>query len=378
MDVRIDKKFKALIPPLTDEERRQLEENIEAAGKAYDTIKVWEGKIVDGHNRYDICRKLKLPFKVEQLKFESRDHAEAWVINNQFGRRNVGPFQRSELALKLKEAKAAIATAAKEQAGKETGRGNKKVLPNLAKPLDTREELAEVAGVSHGYISTVERIQAAADEGLVDEETLEDLRADRVSANKVISELKKAARQEEIEQQKQDIESGKVELPTGKYEVVVMDPPWAYGREYDPEGSRVANPYPEMTHDQLLAMDPPFAKDCVLFLWTTHQFIWDAGDLLDNWGFDYKATIVWDKQKIGMGSWVRMQCEFCLLAVKGKPFFENTSYRDFISEARREHSRKPDAFYEFVEAVTAGRRLDYFSRKQREGWEGFGNDQSKF
>ena len=372
MNVRIDKKFKALIPPLTNEERRQLEENIEAAGKAYDTIKVWEGKIVDGHNRYEICRKLKLPFKIEQLKFESREHAEAWIINNQFGRRNVGPFQRSELALKLKEAKAAIALQKCRDAGARKGS------PNLANPLDTREELAEVAGVSHGYLSTVERILADADEGLVDEETLEDLRADRVSANKVISELKKAARQKEIEQQKQDIESGKVELPAGKYEVVVMDPPWAYGREYDPEGSRVANPYPEMTHDQLLAMDPPFAKDCVLFLWTTHQFIWDAGDLLDNWGFDYKATIVWDKQKIGMGSWVRMQCEFCLLAVKGKPFFENTSYRDFISEARREHSRKPDAFYEFVEAVTAGRRLDFFSRKQREGWESFGNDQSKF
>ena len=263
MNIRVDKKFKDLIPPLTDEERRQLEDNIEAAGKAYDAIKVWEGKIVDGHNRYDICRKLKLAFKVEELQFESRAHAEAWVINNQFGRRNVGPFKRSELALKLKEAKAAIATAAKEQAGKETGRGNKKVSQNSAKPLDTRKELAEVAGVSHDYLSRVERILTAADDGLVDEETLEDLRADRVSANKVISEMKKAARQEEIEQQKQDIESGKVELPTGKYEVVVMDPPWAYGREYDPEGSRVANPYPEMTHDQLLAMDPPFAKDCV-------------------------------------------------------------------------------------------------------------------
>jgi N6-adenosine-specific RNA methylase IME4 len=189
---------------------------------------------------------------------------------------------------------------------------------------------------------------------------------------------KKLDRMIQIAKQREAIESGSVKLPEGVFEVVAMDPPWNYGREYDPETSRVANPYPEMTQEQILALNPPFAEDCVLFLWTTQAFIWDAKELLDTWGFTYKATIVWDKEKIGMGMWLRMQCEFCLVGIKGKPPWNNTKWRDIIRESRREHSRKPDGFYEMVEDITIGRRLDFFSREQRNGWEAFGNDTGKF
>jgi N6-adenosine-specific RNA methylase IME4 len=88
--------------------------------------------------------------------------------------------------------------------------------------------------------------------------------------------------------------------------------------------------------------------------------------------------MVWDKEKIGMGAWLRMQCEFCLVAIKGKPYWENTSHRDILREPRREHSRKPDSFFNIVEKITLGRRLEYFSREKRNGWEVFGNDTEKF
>jgi N6-adenosine-specific RNA methylase IME4 len=189
---------------------------------------------------------------------------------------------------------------------------------------------------------------------------------------------KKFDRMMEIERQREAIENGTAKLPEGVYEVVAMDPPWAYGREYDPESSRVANPYPEMSQEQLLELKPPFADDCVLFLWTTHAFLFDAKQLMDAWGFTYKATMVWDKEKIGMGAWLRMQCEFCLVGIKGKPIWNNTTWRDIIREPRREHSRKPDTFYEMAEQITVGRRLDFFSREQRNGWEVFGNDTAKF
>ena len=133
-----------------------------------------------------------------------------------------------------------------------------------------------------------------------------------------------------------------------------------------------------MSQDKLLELNPPFSADSICFLWTTHQFIWEAKELLDHWGFDYKATLVWNKNKMGMGSWFRMQCEFCLFGIKGKPSFSNTKWRDIIEEPRREHSRKPDSFYEMVEDTTIGRRLDYFSRESRTGWEQFGNDKEKF
>ena len=133
-----------------------------------------------------------------------------------------------------------------------------------------------------------------------------------------------------------------------------------------------------MTQDKLLAMKPPFADDAVLFLWTTHRFIWDAKVLLDAWGFEHKAVLVWDKQLIGLGRRLRLQCEFCLIGIRGKPVWENTTWRDIIREPRRQHSRKPDIFYRMVEQITVGRRLDYFSRGERQGWEAFGNDTTKF
>ena len=189
---------------------------------------------------------------------------------------------------------------------------------------------------------------------------------------------KKLDRMIQIAKQREAIESGAVKLPEGVFEVVAIAPPWNYGREYDPETSRVANPYPEMSQEQILALNPPFAEDCVLFLWTTQAFIWDAKALMDSWGFTYKAAIVWDKERLGMGAWLRMQCEFCLVGIKGKPAWNNTKWRDIIRESRREHSRKPEAFYEMVEDITMGRRLDFFSREARNGWEAFGNDTSKF
>lgn len=211
---------------------------------------------------------------------------------------------------------------------------------------------------------------------------LEQARAVLAEQEQAERERKKAERQAAIEAQRKAIE----EAPSlneqtenaGLFDVIVLDPPWAYGREYDPQGSRVANPYPEMSQAELLEIIPPAKDNAVIFLWTTHQFIFDAKDLLDKWGFTYKATLVWNKEKIGMGRWLRMQCEFCLVGIKGKPFWENTTWRDIIHEPRREHSRKPEAFYEMVEAITAGRKLEYFARSKRAGWEVLGNDTSKF
>lgn len=202
------------------------------------------------------------------------------------------------------------------------------------------------------------------------------------SVASVLKEVEAVKKKEEhaasIAKQREDIAAGEVTGPIGLFEVIVLDPPWNYGREYDPDTSRVANPYPEMTQDQLKEIDISATDDSVMFLWTTHQFLWDAKDLLNHWGFTYKATMVWNKQKIGMGRWLRMQCEFCLIGIRGKPTWENTTWRDIIEEPRREHSRKPESFYEMVDAVTVGRKLEFFSRTKRKGWEVVGNDTEKF
>jgi N6-adenosine-specific RNA methylase IME4 len=373
--IKIDPEFQALIPPLAAEERQQLEANILADG-CRDPLVVWNGVLIDGHNRYEICTKHSIDFETVEKEFADRSEAVEWIIRNQFGRRNLTAYVRTQLALRLKET---IAKRAKANQQESVGRGKKgrQKSDNLIAPIDTKKEVAKIASVSHDTVAKVMVIEQKAAP-----EVKQKLSTGEVSINQAYQEIKKeekkAKREADIQSQKEAIEAGSIESTDGFFDVIAMDPPWNYGREYDPDGSRVANPYPEMTQSQLLELRPPFADDCVLFLWTTHAFIFDAKELLDSWGFTYKACLVWDKEKIGMGAWLRMQCEFCLVGIKGKPYWNNTTYRDVIREPRREHSRKPDAFYKLVEDVTAGRRLEFFSRERREGWEVFGNDTEKF
>lgn len=149
-DLIIDPVLKSLIPPLSDEEFKQLEENIKAEG-CRDALVIWHGAIVDGHNRYKICQGNSISFKTEEREFADRDEAAEWIIRNQFGRRNLSLAQRCELAMKLKPA---IQKKAKENQEKAGGA----VPQKSVKPIDTQKELAKIAGVSHDTISKVEKI----------------------------------------------------------------------------------------------------------------------------------------------------------------------------------------------------------------------------
>lgn len=157
------------------------------------------------------------------------------------------------------------------------------------------------------------------------------------------------------------------EIEKGQFRTVIIDPPWPYGTQYDKDTRRVASPYPEMSIEAIQATPFPFADDCILWLWTTHKFLPVSFEALEDWGFDYKATMVWNKENIGIGYWLRMQCEFCLLAIKGNPIWEATDIRDIITETRREHSRKPEDFYTMVLGNCPKPIGEAFPRQKRKG-----------
>lgn len=151
-ELKIDREFQALIPPLSDEEFRQLETNVLKDG-CRDALVTWKGTLVDGHNRYEICSKHDIPFQTVERDFSDRQSAIEWIILNQFGRRNLTAFQRSELALKLKPM---IREKAKE---KQIASGGA-VCQKSEKPVcHTDEELAKTAGVSRDTIRKVETIK---------------------------------------------------------------------------------------------------------------------------------------------------------------------------------------------------------------------------
>lgn len=96
IELKIDRDFKNLIPPLARSEYLQLEENILQDG-CREPIIVWNGCIVDGHNRYEICRRHEIPFKIKGIVFECREEAIAWICANQLGRRNISDETRKFL-----------------------------------------------------------------------------------------------------------------------------------------------------------------------------------------------------------------------------------------------------------------------------------------
>ena len=92
----IDDHFQSLIPPLSAEEKAQLEENIKVEG-CRDTLITWQGILLDGHNRFEICNRLNIPFRTMEIDLPDRDAAEDWIDKNQLGRRNLTPDQMSLL-----------------------------------------------------------------------------------------------------------------------------------------------------------------------------------------------------------------------------------------------------------------------------------------
>lgn len=207
---------------------------------------------------------------------------------------------------------------------------------------------------------------------------VKEIRETAKEERKVANEEKKQERVADIEQQAAAIEESLPGIPVGPFHVISIDPPWPYGTQYDPDGRRAANPYPEMSLEQIKAIELPAADDCVLWLWTTHKFMRHSFELLDAWGFRDVAIVTWVKDRMGLGSWLRSQSEFCIMAVKGKPPITLTNQVTVIHGPLREHSRKPDSFYEMVNGLCVGAKLDYFSREKREGWAQVGNTPELF
>ena len=355
-----------LFPMMLSEELASLTENIKTNGFSEQTpILLYEDKILDGRNRYTSS----LMAGVEPLFAQYTGHDPmAEVIRLNLERRHLTAGQKAILAVELLPK---IQEEAKKRQVRKPLNSVSKILSEQNKGKST-EKAAKLAGSNSTSVSFVKKLK-------VESPTVY---AKVKSGGYSIEDAKRSVK---IEKNKQDIALTleKIEteniIITDKFDVVVIDPPWPYGRAFNPETSRVASPYPEMSIEAIADIKLPIKEDtAVVFLWTTHAFLYDAFQLLEKWNLKYKATMVWDKELLGMGDTIRMQCEFCLLAIKGKPIIQGSSQRDIIREARREHSRKPEAFYKMVEDITMGSRLDYFARQQRKGWIAYGAETTKF
>ena len=342
--------------------------------------------IISGHQR----KKIGIELGISVPCIIRNDLKEDWqieeaLIKDNLLRRHLNDYQKVRCGLELEPIEKLKAEKKKVEAGKLYGKEHpkgKEIEANLTHPHknrspQTRDIVAKQVGFGSGsQFDKAKKVYKDAPDNIKKE-----WKEGKISTHSAFQKIKKhdknKAREKELEEQKDQINNGVIP-PDNLFDVIVIDPPWPYGRSYDPDGSRVASPYPEMSIETLENLKIPCGKDCILWLWTTNAFMNDAYYLLDKWGATPKTILTWDKQIIGMGSWLRGITEHCILAVKGHPKVNLTNQTTLISEKRREHSRKPGIFYNMVDNLCTGYKLDYFSREKREGWYQYGIETDKF
>ncbi len=140
LKLKVNDKFQELIPPLSMEEYKQLEDNIIEEG-CRDALVVWNGYIVDGHNRYEICQMHDIPFKTVERSFDSEEDVLDWIDKNQLGRRNLTPDQMRLL-------RGRRYNRLKKGVGEHSGNQYTRMENDQNEPISTAEKLAKDHGVS--------------------------------------------------------------------------------------------------------------------------------------------------------------------------------------------------------------------------------------
>jgi N6-adenosine-specific RNA methylase IME4 len=246
-------------------------------------------------------------------------------------------------------------------------------------PVNVVKTVAERAGVSTDTVAKVrvieQHIQAAGD----NEMRQRLLEGKDTSINK---EYKRIIQAERMAEALAKVEQAVLE-PSGLYHVQMADPPWLYEKRNAEVEHRAKLPYPPMTQDEIIEYAltqilPFFYPDAIFWLWTTNAFIWDAKAVCDAIGFEVKTKLTWFKNKMGTGDWLRGQTEDCLMAVRGHPVVTLTNQTTALYGVVREHSRKPDEFYELVLSLCPGRRAEHFARERREGFDCIGAELDAF
>ena len=340
MQLTVKQEFKKLIPPLTFDEFKTLEANILNEG-IRDPLTIWGDVLLDGHNRYEIATKHNIPFTTVERFFDGDLDAKIWMINNQFGRRNLSNYQRSVLALEMESV-----FAEKAKANQIRTSENRVSQISVKQGIDTQKELANVAKVSHDTIAKVKVIQAKATE-----EVKEKLSSGNLSINEAYKEIKTVEKAAEIREKKQQDElllqtTIKVDdydfihnksildcvdvIPNG-IRVLLTDPPYGQGfvsnrRVISEKDKGIAND--DNIEDALILLDKTLnimydkmQNNSFAFVFTSWRYEPEFRAVFEKY-FDLRSSIIWVKNNHGSGDIngaFAPKHERILFGVKGNP-----------------------------------------------------------
>ena len=232
-----------------------------------------------------------------------------------------------------------------------------------------REKVASILGIGHTKMKQEDTIMAHNDPEIIGQ-----VDSGKLSTDAAFKKVKRTEKKEANKSLKKD-----VPIPQGKYyDVIVVDPPWPMQKiERDVAPNQVSElDYPTMDIEEIEQLEIPSADNCHLFMWATQKFLPMAFNILNKWDFKYVCCFCWHKpggfQPFGLPQY---NWEPCLYARKGTPKFRDLkAFSLCFNAGRGKHSEKPNEFYEMVERVTGGKRLDLFNRRDIAGFDGWGNE----
>lgn len=355
-----------IYPAMTPDEYEALKNDIAANG-LQQAILLMNGAILDGRHRWQAIEELERSGQRIDVRFEVYKGAApvATVHSLNFHRRHLNTTQ-----------KACIGNEFKKELQKEIRQGERTDLTSAnicgssSEGREARKQAADLVGVSHTVIDKVAHIEREAPA------LYESMQSGGLSVWDAERELHRAE-----QKQKQDAIRQDVALPDGKFHTLIIDPPWPIKKiERDCRPRQAEMDYPMMSEAELLALPVPELShdDAHLYLWTTHKYLPLALQMVEAWGYRYQCVMTWVKN-VGFTpfSWM-YSTEHVIFARRGnQPLLEMGKRLDFHAPVR-EHSRKPDEFYDLVRACSPGPRLDMFARQQREGFANWGNETARF
>jgi N6-adenosine-specific RNA methylase IME4 len=177
-----------------------------------------------------------------------------------------------------------------------------------------------------------------------------------------------------------------------KFATILADPPWQFQNrtgKVAPEHKRL-NRYSTMSLQEIkdLPVASASAETTHLYLWVPNALLPEGMAVLMAWGFQYKSNLIWHKIRKdggpdgrGVGFYFRNVTEMVLFGVRGKnarTLAPGRSQVNFLKTQKREHSRKPDEFYNIVESCSPGPYLEMFARGSRPGWNTWGKQAEEY
>jgi len=237
---------------------------------------------------------------------------------------------------------------------------------------EAKARAAKAVGMSD---RTLAKAQEVVDAAWEDPETYGEIQAEMDKTGNVSGahrKVKMHKRQKEFEKKPMKPLQSK-----GRFDVILADPPWKFEDGATTPNRTAENQYPLMTLEEIKALPVQeiAGQDSVLFIWAPNSKTVEVVEVIEAWGFEYKTNFAWVKDRIGLGNYNRQKHELLHFAVRGAPGTPppKSRHESAVESPREEHSKKPDIFYDIIEAMYPwASRIELFARAQRLRWEVWG------